>query len=301
VQTPLEKYIELIEFWKVNQPAFETHRHPGWQGHHPVPEAFQKISNEHKHEFAKKLEELYHLDETVLVPDRVHFEIHMLLVDVFPNHSQEWFKMSNALNWFLGKRQNKFDITPEEYEKTRLLYSEAKHTTKLTAEQRKAISDGQRGKCHSKEWRENIRIAQNRPDVRKRKIESHKETLRKHPEINEQRSKSCSESWTQERRDQQSIVSKEMALSEEFLLKRNKSIKDAHSDPIVKAKYSGKNHGQARACEQWTKDGVLIARYDTIAEAGNKTKIGHISDVLRGKRKTASGFIWRYAEKKEKS
>lgn len=50
-----------------------------------------------------------------------------------------------------------------------------------------------------------------------------------------------------------------------------------------------------RAVEQIDiKTGEVIASYNTIREAHEKTKIYHISSVCSGKRNTAGGYKWRY-------
>ena len=44
---------------------------------------------------------------------------------------------------------------------------------------------------------------------------------------------------------------------------------------------------------QFTIEGKLIAKYNSITEACSKTGINHIGDTCRGCRKSAGGFIWR--------
>lgn len=46
------------------------------------------------------------------------------------------------------------------------------------------------------------------------------------------------------------------------------------------------------------KDGVVIARFDSIGEAARQTNIlrTNIGDVCRGKNKTTGGYGWKYAE-----
>lgn len=55
---------------------------------------------------------------------------------------------------------------------------------------------------------------------------------------------------------------------------------------------------QGKAVIQYTPDGVFIAEYFSIYEAGRVTEIdpSHICKVCRGKRKTAGGYIWLYEE-----
>lgn len=55
---------------------------------------------------------------------------------------------------------------------------------------------------------------------------------------------------------------------------------------------------KGKAVVQYTTNGVFMAEYLSIAEAGRVTGINqsHISEVCQGKRKTAGGYIWLYEE-----
>lgn len=55
-----------------------------------------------------------------------------------------------------------------------------------------------------------------------------------------------------------------------------------------------RSHG-GTPVKQFTKDGKFVAFYDTGWEASRKTGIAHSSIFfcLRGKRKTAGGFVWK--------
>ena len=48
--------------------------------------------------------------------------------------------------------------------------------------------------------------------------------------------------------------------------------------------------------EQYSKDGTLLHVYDSLMEAERVTGIhsGNISNVCKGRAKTANGFIWKY-------
>lgn len=58
----------------------------------------------------------------------------------------------------------------------------------------------------------------------------------------------------------------------------------------------GSKHGASKAVEQCTPNNVLIKTYDSIIEAANENHIDPtgISGVLKGRKKTAGGYIWRY-------
>jgi hypothetical protein len=53
-----------------------------------------------------------------------------------------------------------------------------------------------------------------------------------------------------------------------------------------------------RKVEQYTKENVLIATYDSIMEAHDKTLIhrGSIQSNAVGRTKTGGGFIWKYVQ-----
>lgn len=68
--------------------------------------------------------------------------------------------------------------------------------------------------------------------------------------------------------------------------------------------FYGKHHTEetikklSKPVEQWSKDGKnLIAKYASAREASRQTKVsnGHICSCCKGKRKTAGGYVWRYA------
>lgn len=61
-------------------------------------------------------------------------------------------------------------------------------------------------------------------------------------------------------------------------------------------KFVGANNPTARAVCQFDMAMQFIKKFDCIATAERETGFRHISNVCRGKRKTAGGFIWRYAE-----
>ena len=81
-----------------------------------------------------------------------------------------------------------------------------------------------------------------------------------------------------------------------------------HSFRVLKRKASKPNLGKFgressnnKAIIQYDKNGVFVAEYETIREAGKKLNISdsHISSVAKGKRKTCAGFIWKYKIKEE--
>lgn len=58
----------------------------------------------------------------------------------------------------------------------------------------------------------------------------------------------------------------------------------------------GKQHYMAKRVGKYDKNNKLIEKYDTIVEAGKQNKISstNIVNCLKGRSKTAGGYIWKY-------
>lgn len=67
---------------------------------------------------------------------------------------------------------------------------------------------------------------------------------------------------------------------------------------ITKDKYN--NSGVKCRVESYTKDGKLVASYNSINEAGRVLGINssHIVETCKGTRKSAGGFVWKYLQNK---
>ena len=86
----------------------------------------------------------------------------------------------------------------------------------------------------------------------------------------------------------------------EFREKHSVIMKKAYSKEEVREKVRGSNNGASRRVSQYTLDGVFIAEYATLREADEKTGISfkEISKVVRGHRKMAGGYIWKFSDNK---
>ena len=68
----------------------------------------------------------------------------------------------------------------------------------------------------------------------------------------------------------------------------------------IGGKILGKKYGaiNGKKCSipilQLTKDGTLIKEWPSAREAGRQLGISHICDCLKGRSKSAGGFVWRY-------
>lgn len=84
-------------------------------------------------------------------------------------------------------------------------------------------------------------------------------------------------------------------LQPEFNAKVLLKQKQTMSSKEWKEKHTGENASNSCAIEQWTKDNVFVARYVSIREASIRTNTCYssIHSVLRGKTKTANGFVWK--------
>ena len=69
----------------------------------------------------------------------------------------------------------------------------------------------------------------------------------------------------------------------------------------IGGKITGKKYGAINGKKrsipilQFSKDGTLIKEWQSVCEAGRQLGIAHICNCLKGRRKSAGGFVWRYA------
>lgn len=74
-----------------------------------------------------------------------------------------------------------------------------------------------------------------------------------------------------------------------------------HTDEVkrkISDAHKGEKHHSAKKVIQYTKDGKFIKIWDYIKQASDELGVNpnNISSCCRGKRKSAGGFMWRYAE-----
>ncbi len=79
----------------------------------------------------------------------------------------------------------------------------------------------------------------------------------------------------------------------------NKGRKGIYSEEVIQRMRESHKKLSTNGCEisinQYDINGVFIKSYPSIKSALINTGINNISGVLRGKRKTAGGFVWKYA------
>lgn len=68
----------------------------------------------------------------------------------------------------------------------------------------------------------------------------------------------------------------------------------------LKKKYYGKNNWNSKPVYQFDENNRLVDIHESVSRATKDTGIKHISCCCLGKRKTAGGYIWRYANENNK-
>ena len=85
--------------------------------------------------------------------------------------------------------------------------------------------------------------------------------------------------------------------------KRNNRVENlewvTHSENMIHAYQNGlKTPNIEKKVRQFTKGRHFVDRYKSLSEASRQTgvNLGHLSECCTGKRKSAGGFIWRFAD-----
>lgn len=165
------------------------------------------------------------------------------------------------------------------------------------------------GKTHSEETKkilsEKSKEYNNRPEVKERQRQT---AIKTNARINMGEILRNSEKWLKARAEgriggKKGVVDpnrgKKISESLKEYYKKHDTISGEKWTDSAKKKISDirrKKYG--RKVEQYTKENVLIATYDSIMEAHEKTHIhrGSIQSGASGRTKTGGGFIWKYAQ-----
>lgn len=155
-----------------------------------------------------------------------------------------------------------------------------------------------------KEWAENVRKGlidayQNNPELRAKSSERMKNFLQTN-KGHEFARRSIESRKNEEFRKSQSIKCKAANNTPEYKERQSKLMKEIYSSEKLRERKRGKNNHRAQPVKQFSLDGNFIKEYDTITQASKETGVGiaRISDVARGNRKTAGGFIWKFSNDK---
>lgn len=157
----------------------------------------------------------------------------------------------------------------------------------------------------SREWCENIKKGllkayQENPDLKRKSSERMKSFLQTN-EGKEFMKKSIASRNNEEFRKSQSIKCKVANNTSEYKENQSKLMKEIYSSEELRDRERGKNNPRAQSVKQFDLDGNFIREYDTITQASKETGVGisRISDVARGNRKTAGGFVWKFSNDKK--
>ena len=165
------------------------------------------------------------------------------------------------------------------------------------------------GKTHSEETKKKIsekaKEYNNRPEVK----EKHRQTaIKTNARINMGEILRNSEKWLKARAEGRiggkkevvgSAIGKKISESLKEYYKKHETITGEKMTNSVKEKLSNTMRKvNGRKVEQYTKENVFIATYDSIVEAHEKTNVNRrsIQSGASGRTKTGGGFIWKYAQ-----
>ena len=77
----------------------------------------------------------------------------------------------------------------------------------------------------------------------------------------------------------------------------SENTKHAYDIGLCKSHVDNAHEAQKKPVSQYTKDGVLVMTYESVRAAARATgaQFPNISACARGKKKTAGGYVWRFA------
>lgn len=106
---------------------------------------------------------------------------------------------------------------------------------------------------------------------------------------------------TEEKKIKATAKMTETMRSDKFREQHSKIMKSAYSTQDVRDKITGANNGASRSISQYDINGNLLAQYETLMDAHRKTGLDfkNISKALRGHRKTAYGYVWKFNDDKD--
>lgn len=156
----------------------------------------------------------------------------------------------------------------------------------------------------SEEWKRKARISQrkyseNHPESRLEKSNRLKNFL-KTEEGKIAYEKGLEKRRSEKFRKEQSERSRRANNTEEYIQRQSEIVKNMWKSEEYRKAHSGRNNCRAQSINQYSIDGIFIKTFETIKEASEytNTSASKISSVANGKRKTAGGFVWKYATDK---
>lgn len=225
-----------------------------------------------------------------------HFIAHKLLAKENPSDKQltfAWWIMSHCS----GKNcKDRYQVSPEEYEEAKQKaskeISKMKKGFKFSEESKKKMSESHK-RLHAGEKHP---LYGTHPSTESRKKMSNSKKGKKLSKETRQKISEGHKNPSQETRNK---ISK--GLKGKYTREKNSMYGKHHTkeakEKIRKALEGSKSY-RAKKVSQFDKEGNFIKTWDFITQVEKELGISHthISSCCRGKRKTAGGFVWKYAE-----
>jgi hypothetical protein len=221
---------------------------------------------------------------------REHFICHRLLCEIYPNQIKLWYALFlMSINKF-KKSHQRYKVSSKEYERIKIEWNKHVKGRKKPVGFGEKLSKILKGKIRSEESRRNISLAtRNKP---KHTFES-KEKIKQYM---------TGKKYSQESKDKMSQSSKGKIKNWD---ERNRKASEKLKGRKIEWNLKGipkKPHTRSTniPVTQYDLQGNFIKEYTTIMEASNGNKSLHegIRMCLKGKYKTAGGFIWKTVETK---
>lgn len=247
---------------------------------------------------------------------REHFEAHRLLALENPDNKSlayAWTMMS----WIKTDSQDRYQVTPEEYEDAKKRFSELSKLRKgikigpFSEEHKRKIGEAHKGKVVSEETRKKLSESHKNPsEETRRKIVENRRSMsgennpmygKHHTEESKRKIGESNKGNQSPMKGRKHSEETKKKISEAHKGKRTGKDNPNYGNHKLKGKYAGKNspsYGTGKAVVQLTKDNKFVAEYVSANEAAKITGInqGGITQVCNhsNNRKTAGGFIWMY-------
>lgn len=158
--------------------------------------------------------------------------------------------------------------------------------------------------ARSSEWKENIsrglrKAHKEHPEYAKAISERMKVFL-KTEEGKTFQQKSIKSRDNEKFRKEQSVKCRAANRTSEYKERHSKLMSEIYKSEELRNRERGKNNPRAQGVKQFDLNGNFIAEYETITKASQKTgvNLSRISDVARGNRKTAGGYLWKFTNDK---
>ncbi len=227
---------------------------------------------------------------------REHFIAHKLLAKENPSDKQLTFAWWMMAHCFGRDYQDRYQVSPEEYEdakqKASVEISKMKKGFKFSEESKKKMSESHK----------RLQVGENHPLFGKHPSIEAREKMsksKKGKKLSKEIREKISEGHKNPSQETRNKISK--GLKGKYIREKSSMYGKHHTKETkekIRKSLEGAKSYRAKKVSQFDKEGNFIKTWDFIKQAEEELGISHthISNCCRGKRKTAGGFIWKYAE-----